>query len=70
MLNNLKISFVINSSLKQKEQPKNETVTNTTKMNTVSIKSDTSPITGEQITSDQKKTITIIDKIECLLFFY
>ena len=52
---------VINSSLKQKEQPKNETVTNTTKMNTVSIKSDTSPITGEQITSDQKKTITIID---------
>ena len=26
---------VINSSLKQKEQPKNETVTNTTKMNTV-----------------------------------
>lgn len=42
---------VINSSLKQKEQPKNETVTNTTKMNTVSIKSDTSPITGEQITS-------------------
>ena len=52
---------VINSGLKQREQPRNTTTTNTTKMNSISMGSDVSPITGEQITNDQKNTVTVID---------
>ena len=52
---------VINSSLKQKEQPSNTASTNTIKMNSISMDSDKSPITGDQITNDQKNTVTVID---------
>ena len=48
---------VINSSLKNQEKPRNTITTNTTKMNSISIASDTSPITGEQITNSQKNTV-------------
>ena len=52
---------VINSSLKNQEKPRNTITTNTTKMNSISIASDTSPITGEQITNSQKNTVKLID---------
>ena len=52
---------VINSSLKNQEKPGNTIATNTTKMNSISIASDTSPITGEQITNSQKNTVKLID---------
>ena len=52
---------VINSSLKNQEKPRNTIATNTTKMNSISIASDTSPITGEQITNSQKNTVKLID---------
>ena len=54
---------VINSSLKNQEKPGNTIATNTTKMNSISIASDTSPITGEQITNSQKNTVKLIEKI-------
>ena len=53
--------FVLINVLKQREQPRNTTITNTTKMNSISMGSDTSPITGDQITNDQKNTVTVID---------
>ena len=40
---------------KTKEQPSNTASTNTIKMNSISMDSDKSPITGDQITNDQKK---------------
>lgn len=55
---------VINSSLKQKEQPSNTASTNTIKMNSISMDSDKSPITGDQITNDQKNTVTVIDNLQ------
>ena len=52
---------VINSGMSNREKPVANVVTNTTKMNSISMESDVSPITGGQITNEQKQSVTVID---------